>query len=46
MTITLRYIESADELETRWAEIWPMFDALNQLHADLVGRELRPGLEQ
>lgn len=46
LTITLRYIESADELETRWAEIWPMFDALNQLHADLVGRELRPGLEQ
>ncbi len=46
MTITVRYIEGAKELEARWAEIWLLLDAGHQFHADLLNKDLRPGREE
>ncbi len=46
MTITLRYIDGVGDLEARWAEIWPLLDALQTHYAGFLKRELRPGREE
>ncbi len=46
MTITLRYIDGVGDLEARWAEIWPLMDALQTHYAGFLKRELRPGREE
>ncbi len=46
MTITLRYIDDAGELEAHWAEIWPLMDALDTHRAEFLNRELRPRREE
>ena len=43
MTINLRYIDSVEELNARWSEIWALEDALDRFHADLLKLELRSG---
>lgn len=46
MTTTVRYIEGVTEFESRWMDIWPLLDSLDQFHADLHQKELRPGREE
>ena len=46
MTITVRYIDGAGELDTRWSEIWLLLDELDQFHADLHKKELRSGRDE
>ncbi len=46
MTITMRYIDDAGDLEARWAEIWPLMDAGDKNHAEFLHRELRPNREE
>ena len=42
----LHYVDSVQELEERWPEIWGLLDAFGRFHADLHQKQLRPDLEK